>query len=244
MSKWSDFIGTERDRHADEDNNKFAMCFSQVSRYLEFVAVILKRYEDVSHQFLKNTKDMQASMSPGTHPMTGKQMALHEDGLRLNVLLHLEIESYYLFAKIFLDKIAHALEFYFGQGRKMPLDSHDNLVKYFAAYAEQKRLKLPPNLMDLAAKLKKDISDYRDYEIAHEKSPRRMSGTVFDEHGTMRISAISLYPTEKDQQIESKSLHELSADIDKYINGVIAVIRSNCSKTRLKAAAPTTAPTQ
>ena len=52
--------------------------------------------------------------------------------------LHLEIESYYLFSKIMLDKIVHALEFYFGQGRKKSLDSHDGLVKNSASYVARK----------------------------------------------------------------------------------------------------------
>jgi hypothetical protein len=145
----------------------------------------------------QHRKATQAAVLPGTHPMTGQLMTLHEEGLRLNIMLHLEIESYYLFAKIMLDKIVHALEFYFGQGRNISLDSHDNLVKYFEAYAEQKGLVLPLEFMVMAKTLKTDISDYRDYDIAHEKSPRRMSGTMFDSEGNMKMTAMSLYPTEK-----------------------------------------------
>ena len=37
----------------------------------------------------------------------------------LTTRLHLEIESFYLFAKILLDKVAHFVEFYFGPGRKL-----------------------------------------------------------------------------------------------------------------------------
>jgi hypothetical protein len=94
-----------------------------------------------------------------------------------------ESMSSVLFAKICLDKIAHALEFYFGQGRGKSFDSHDRLVRNFAAYAAEKRLALTADFMRIAAALKKDISDYRDYEIAHEKSLRRLSGTVFDTEG-------------------------------------------------------------
>jgi hypothetical protein len=115
-------------------------------------------------------------------------------------VLHLDIESFYLFAKIYLDKIAHAFEFYFGPGRGKSMDSHDQLVKNFPAYAKEKGLTLPSDLMSIATRLKSDISDYRDYEIAHEKSPRRLSGTVFDTEGKMRIIATHLYPTKKDQQ--------------------------------------------
>ena len=234
MTLLSDFVSSERERFADEDNNKFALGFSQISRYHLFISLILKRYEEASRAFFENTNVMQATLLSGTHRLTDAQVKLHEDGVRLNALVHLEIESYYLFAKICLDKIAHALEFYFGQGRGQSLDSHDQLVKNFAAYAAEKSLALPADLMRIAAALKKDISDYRDYEIAHEKSPRRLSGTVFDTEGRMQIAGISLYPTKADQQVESKVLHDLMRDLDTYIALVIELVRSNGKKTKLK----------
>jgi len=234
MSKLSEFIGSERERFAHEDNNKFATSFSQISRYSAFLDVILKRYEDASWQLFANTKAFQETVLPGEHPVSSDLMALHEESVRLTILLHLEIESFYIFAKILLDKIAHSLEFYFGQGRGTSLDSHDDLVKNFASYAGAKGLTLPPNYMMVAAALKRDISNYRDYEIEHEKSPRRMNATVFDEHGTMRLAATRLYPTEKDQQVESKPLHDLARDINEYIGQVIELIKLNRSKTNLK----------
>ncbi len=193
MSQLSEFIGSERERFAEEDNNRFAMSFSQVSRYSLFLDVVLKRYDDASQQLFRSTKEIQATLLPGTHPVSTNQMTLHEEGVRLTILLHLEIESFYLFAKILLDKVARSLEFYFGQGREMSLDSHDDLVKNFASYVGAKGLTLPADFMAIAAALKKDVSDYRDYEIAHEKSPRRMNATVFDEHGTMRMAATRVY---------------------------------------------------
>ncbi len=234
MSRLTDFILSERERFGGEDNNKFAMSFSQISRYSAFRDVVLTRYEEASRQFFENTKAMRAAIVPGTRPVSSAGMTLHEEGIRLTILLHLEIETFYLFAKILLDKIAHSLEFYFGQGRRKPLDSHDDLVKNLASYAEEKGLKLPSDFMALAAVLKKDISDYRDYEIAHEKSPRRMRATIFDADGNMRIAGVSLYPTEKDQQVESKVLHDLSKDMAIYIDRVIELIGSNQNKTRLK----------
>jgi hypothetical protein len=234
MTKLSEFIGSERERFANEDNNKFAISFSQISRYSAFLDVIFKRYEDASRLLFQKAKAFQETLLSGKHPLADDQMALHEESFRLTILVHLEIESFYLFAKILLDKIAHSLEFYFGQGRKTSLDSHDDLVKNFASYAVAKGLTLPADFMTIVATLKKDISDYRDYEIAHEKSPRRLNATVFDEHGTMRMAAISLYPTEKDQQVESKALHELARDLDAYITRVIELIRNNGAKTKLK----------
>jgi hypothetical protein len=90
---------------------------------------------EASRQLFANSKALQASISPGTHPFSQEQAMLYEEDAQLAVLVHLEIESSYLFAKILLDKIAHAFEFYFGPSCKKSLDSHDSLVKNFTAYA-------------------------------------------------------------------------------------------------------------
>jgi hypothetical protein len=142
----------ERERFADEDNNKFAMSFSQISRYSAFLDVILKRYEDASRQLFQNTKALQETLLPGQNPVSSSQMALHEEGVRLTILVHLEIESFYLFAKILLDKVARSLEFYFGQEREKSLDSHDDLVKNFESYAGAKSLTLPADFMAIATR--------------------------------------------------------------------------------------------
>ena len=124
----------------------------------------------------------------------------------LTTRLHLEIESCYLFAKIFLDKVARALEFYFGQAQKLSLDSHDDLVKRLEKYASFKKLVLPDDFLKLAQQLKADISDHRDYEIAHEKSPRTLHATVFDTEGVTKIASTRFSPTARDQQVETKPL--------------------------------------
>jgi hypothetical protein len=234
MTKLSEFISTERERFDDEGNNRFAIGFSQISRYQLFLSLVLERYEEVSQRFIENQKASQALLLPGTHTMTVEHMALHETGVRLIAMLHLEIETFYLFAKIYLDKISRALEFYFGQGRGNSLDSHDQLVKNFVAYADEKGLSIPANFMDFAVLLKRDVSDFRDYQISHEKNSRRLNATMFDNEGNVWMAGTSLYPEKKDQQVESKVLKQMMQDLDLYIDSVISLLRANINKTRLK----------
>lgn len=145
MNVLVEFIGKERERFAIEDNNKFSISFSQISRYYDFVRIILDRHEKVSRDFVENTKAMRAIARPGSHPVTGEHMALLEAGRHLSSLVHLEIESFYLFAKILLDKMARSLEFYFGPVRERPLDSHDDLVKNIETYARERTCSCPRN---------------------------------------------------------------------------------------------------
>lgn len=135
-----------------------------------------------------------------------------------------------------MDKIAHSIEFCFGPVRRRPLDSHDGLVKNFASYAAAKGLTVPEGFEEAASSLKKDISDFRDYEIAHEKSPRRMSGTGFSPDGRTTLISTMIYPRETDQQVSSKVVGDLLKQIETYIELLIELIRTNRSLVRLKPA--------
>lgn len=239
MDMLSEFITLERERFSTRHNNLFAFSFSHISRYFEFLKIIQARYHKVAAEFIENSKAQQATFQSGTNSVTEEQMQLLNRGREITAILHLEIESYYLFAKILLDKIARAFEFYFGQSRGLPLDSHDDLVKNIQGYISAKQLTtLQNDVKELMQNLKQCVSDYRDKEIAHEKSPRTMKATMFS-HGarsTAWVANTKIYPTEKDKQVESKEIDEVMGLIDKYTSEVVKYIRENKEKTNLEVA--------
>ena len=232
----TEFIITERDRFENRDNNRFAVSFSKLTRYYEFLRIILERYGEAGRRFLENTKEAQALTKPGHQEVTRELAQVMAESWPLTTRLHLEIESFYLFAKILLDHVARNFELYFGQVRKRSLDSHDDLVRNVAAYATALALTLPDGFMDAAAVLKRDISDHRDYEIAHEKSPRTMHATTFSGKRTS-IASTKLYPKETDKQVETEDLETLLERLDAYLLQVIDFIAINRDKACLKAEA-------
>ena len=232
------FIGSERERFANRHNNMFAFGFSQLIRYHEFLAIVVGRYKRASDVFVASTRELQSTMKRGTHEVSEEQQALHVECQNLTTSLHLEIESFYLFAKILLDKVARALEFYFGQARKLSLDSHDDLVKRLEKYASFKKLVLPDDFLKLARQLKADISDHRDYEIAHEKSPRTLHATAFDSEGVTKIASIKFSPTARDQQVETKPLDDLMMELGRYIEKMIELVTRNRDQTNLELKKP------
>jgi hypothetical protein len=234
ITKLTEFILSERKRYSLEDDNRFGTAFSHLTRYYRFLCIIVQRYHDASQVFMQNTRMLRSLTKPGTHPTTPEQDRLHEEGYELTTRLHLEIESFYLFAKILLDKASHVMEFYFGQGRSCSLDSHDDLVRHLETFAEQKGITLTQQFVEIANVLKKDISDHRDYQIAHEKSPRTTHATLFDAEGRTRILSSRFYPTERDQQAETQELNKLMGDLDRYLAEFMKIIAANRDKTKLE----------
>lgn len=236
IRKLNDFISKERSKFENRHNNMFSFSFGEISRYYEYLLTIHERYRIESNEFMDVTKTRQALIKPGNNPASPELISLFEKSRQISTKLHLEIESFYLFSKILLDKVALALEFYFGQARGLPFESHDNLVKNMEKFADSKSLTLPSGFVDIVRKLKQDISDFRDYQIAHvpsHKNARLTRGTMCDSGGNTKLMLTAIYPTERDKQVETRHLQELLADIDSYADLIIELVTQNGDKTRL-----------
>lgn len=237
--KLNEFISNHRNKFETRDNNKFAFSFSSITRYYQFLQIILERYTQASSKFVQNTQQLTKSFKESENgPISQEQSDLLEDGRIFYAYLHLEIESFYLFAKILLDRVARSIELYFGATRGVALDSHDDLAKRIEKYCSEKKINLPKNFLAKINELKKEISDFRDYEIAHEKSPRTIRGTSFNMDGKTRLSINVIYPTEKElenknHQRESAFIDDLWVKIDEYLNSLVDFIETNANKTVL-----------
>lgn len=230
----SKFVEVERALFDGEDNNKFAMAFGQILRYCNFLGIITRRHEDHNREFFKLIERQKQLFSPGSGQLTKEQATWWEGNTRLCTHIQLEIESYYLFAKILLDKVSRFVEFFFGPERGLSLDSHDQMTKCFDAYAKNKNLKDYDRVKTCLASLKADIADFRDYQISHEKSPRTIRGVSFSGAGQTSIFSTKLYPKVTEVQVQSETPGKLEEDLHVYLREIISLIQTNRDASKLK----------
>jgi hypothetical protein len=237
MMRLSNFIAEHRNAFSVNDGNVFVTSFSKVTRHWVFLEIIRARYAEASTALVANSRAFQLTMKPGgPHTMTPEQVALQQEAWWLGNLVHLEIESFYLFAKILLDEMAHGIENYFGPSRGLSLDSHDDLCKCLRKYGETKGLTITTEFEHVVADLRRRISDFRDAQVAHEKSPRTLKGIAWDATGKTRFVSNRLYPVANDRQVESESLDSLAAALESYVDQIVAFLRTNQSNARFKPA--------
>lgn len=212
-------------------NNTFALSMAHVGRYESFLALIVDRYEAANKAFLADAEAFVAATKAGSE--YGDERL--EQSRRLTDELHLEIESFCLFAKILLDHIAHAICYYFGPARGIPQFRHSVLVKKLNAYAATKNLVIPDGFLAQASALQARVSDYRDDNVTHDNSSRTIYVTMYDSIGRKAAIAPSrLRPVEReDQDSRSDSPDELLATIDKYIESFVHLLETNRPKTSL-----------
>lgn len=231
-----DFAKRERQRFSNYSDNLFSSATSQIIRYYEFLQIIVERYQKINENFFLHNEKRKHMFPNGSYTLNKQQMEYLEEEAKINKNLHLEIESFYLFAKILLDKVCRFLELYFGIARSASLDSHEKLSKNIEKYVKKRSLSdLSKELIGMITSLKKEISDYRDKEIVHDKSPRTMKGTMFSfKEGLTRIFSGKLFPNEEDKQIESSAPNQIIGQIDKYLMSVFEYVSNSRDKTGLE----------
>ena len=231
----SNFINKERNRFSNKRNNSVAFSFGHIARYHDFLQIILRRYTEVSKFFVENTKHFHEYAKGKNGPVDQQMQSTLEQGRELGDELHLQIESFYIFSKIMLDKTTQAFEHYFGGERDLSLVSHHKLSKDFVEYASKKGLSKPPKeLIDSINNLQKRVVDFRDDIITHMNNPRSMKGTMFQyDTGEAWISEHKIYPKEGETQNDGMAPSRLMKILDEYIEKMVSYILHNKEKAKL-----------
>lgn len=214
----------------------FATSWQAVARYHTFLTLIVEREARATEIYSLAGKALRDTPpSPGPY-LTAEQERRLNDLDRATDLLHLEIESFYLFAKILLDAVARAIEKYFGQERACSLDSHHDLIDNFAEYTAQKKLDIPKDFIERAKRLREDVSNFRDHEIAHSKRLNRITATAVTRDGrrATMIATSTVVPQER-LKPQASSIHvgELMSAVESYVASAIEIVKNNRDKTNL-----------
>jgi hypothetical protein len=112
------FVENERHRFTDKDGNLLGLSVYQIMRYYEFLTIILERHAETSKIYSNLHRQNMANFSEGWRETTPDEMVVLEELFKYMSLVQLEVESFYLFAKILLDRTAHFVELFFGRAGK------------------------------------------------------------------------------------------------------------------------------
>lgn len=236
MRKLLEFVQENRARFEIQRDNAFAMAWGKVFRRGEFLEVIKLRHAEASAGFIEMTNRQRELTPVGQGTVSPELAAVMQRGSAFAKIVHLDNESFYHFAKVVLDDVARAIEFTFETERGISLRSHDKWVKQANAYCIAKGLDLSQELLRRMADMKGRICDVRDKQLAHEQSPRTMSGTAFVPGKGARILATQLYPRGNDpKQWDAETPDDLLDALYDYLNAVADFLVLN--RERMKGAA-------
>lgn len=232
----SQFIWEHRKRFEVRHNNYFGFSFSDIQRYYSFLELIQEKFPALYDRNCRNAEKSLKIINKlkSSGPISDEHQVLIDEAIKISNEILFQVECFFLFSKILLDKIARSIELYFGPSSKLSLDSHDDLVKFFPKYCVVKDIELSDSFVSISKQLKEQVSDFRDYQIAHNKSPRTIKFPNLGKPKSASMKLSKLYPNDTDMQFESSETGNVLNLIEQYIVEVINLLKSNEEKTTLK----------
>jgi hypothetical protein len=232
-------IWDERERYDSRELNILLTYAQQVAELVGYLEVTAEDYEAASGAFLdagerrhKLTEEINERLGTSDHETTAEERELLDALGLASLRVYLRIETFYVFAKILLDRLAAFIPHYFGEARGVGLSKHSKLEEALPRFAEQKGLTLAPSLTERVAELTRRVSDYRDKRITHDHSPRTSRGTAYDlGTGEAMIYTYRLYPARpEDESVRSETPRTLLPLIESYVSEVVAFLDGNSGK--------------
>jgi hypothetical protein len=227
------FVLTERDSLSVEgkDTNLFAFVFGEVLRYYGFVTLVLNDYRPIAEAYVAlSERHMEAIQLHQSAYEAVSRAQLLEAQTRVE----LQVEAYYLFAAILLDRIASVTQYYFGVGTK-PWNSFDGMRRYFSSYAQTKNLaSVPGRTQQLMDALHAHVSVFRNEYIVHKHDHdkdyhRRLHPAIAADVSTREVwlTLGVLYPKPGEKTVTAERPRRLQAYLDEFITVWLDVIRAN-----------------
>jgi hypothetical protein len=197
----------------------------QTQTLLDYLDLILQDYERASADFMEY-----AEYRSRFRDLTDEERRRFAGSTaeEFQTPLHLRIETFYLFAKILLDKVGLAIQHYFGPAREASLSSHSKLRRNLLEFARQRDLSPPPlSLLERMDDVETRIIAYRDYQVTHDQSPRTAKATSFVLPSREAfVSVERAFPDPEEQGVRSENPQDLRL-IDEYLLDAVEYIRAN-----------------
>lgn len=225
-----EFLQTEGALYTDEGRNRLNAAASSAARSEAYFPEIMRRY----HAAARALADAGRHLFDTHKPKSADEMArLGETLSHHSLLLHLEIESFYLFSKILLDRVARLTHWWFTDAREargISVRKHGFMVKNLATLMERLQLAAPAGIVALAKTLDTRINDYRDKAVAHDER-HGFSSTKYNLDGTRAM--IVKIATSGGLAHQSESLDELNRLRVRYVDAVVELLTRNRDKGKL-----------
>jgi hypothetical protein len=207
----------------------------QWARYLGFLRIILGRYDEANGPYVEamnHRLELRRTGVAQTFPTTPEEFDQFDRERSLEARVELDSESFYIFAKILLDRIADTFRDYFGIKLDGRGSSHAALAATFTKFCQRHTI-APRGLDGLIETLRAEIVDYRTKVIEHASETGE--GTLMwggDERVKLGIRPFSSRPEDGPSR-HTIDPHALFAILEEYIALVLRFMKLHADKSTL-----------
>ena len=197
-------------------------------RYLELIherhVPTARRYKELlSNMFTK----MDPAFAGGAIQYDDEMASMDAEMGDLLDVAHIDLETFYLFSKIVLDRVAQYVELYFGPERGLPARTHEKWRDNFHEYASRRGMVLPDGFSEALRGVNEFVYEHEadsatnDSRQAQSPSDLMIAHTERAPGGGSPITRLSL------------TTGQLLVAVDTYLRTIVALVQVNPSRARL-----------
>lgn len=226
--KLESFLDAEQDQFPIRRVRLVKNAVQEAKRYSAFLRLVNERASDVS---VKCNYSLRCCVGVPAGKVREERLSHFE---QLGINLQLEIESFYLFSKIYLDKTVHFLETYFGRLHNCSFESFSKLKAALSILESAHDFKVQPELREMVDKLMNVVVEFRDKKITHAKNPRLFRGLNWENDGRVSMASGFLDPKPTDQLFGTMDAGDLWKLLESYTDMFTEFIKENSEKAMLR----------
>jgi hypothetical protein len=219
--------------HSARDAAQLHGAFGHVLRGYRYLELVHERHVPTAKRYKELLALLFTKMDPafdgGAITYDDEMATMDAEMADLLDIAHLDLETFYLFAKTVLDRVAQYVELYFGPEPKLPVRAHEKLYANFSEYATRRGIVVPDGFTQAVRDVQDMIFTHQPESATNDarvaQSPSDLMIAHTDErpgpNGAHRVTRLSL------------TTGQLLNVVDAYLRLVLELVKRNPNRARM-----------
>lgn len=220
--------------HSPRDAAALHAAFGHIVRGYRYLELIHERHVPTAKHYKELLARLIAKMDPafdgGAITYDDEMAAMDVDMGDLLDVAHVDLESFYLFAKTVLERVAQYVELYFGPEPKLAVRTHEKLRVHFDEYASRRGIVVPESFPPALAHVHDFVFTHRSDSATNDSRVAQSPSDLMTAHtekgpggngsspGVMRLSLTT---------------GQLLNSVDAYLREVLELMRANPNRAKM-----------
>lgn len=227
QSEWDRLSGTAR-----RDATALHAAFGHVLRGYRYLELIHARHVPTARRYKELLAGLFGRMDPafegGAISYDDEMASMDAEMGDLLDFAHIDLETFYLFAKTVLDRTAGLVELYFGPERGLPVRTHEKLAANFKEYAVRRGLVVPGGLHETLAHVHGMVYTHRSDSATNESRQAQSPSDLMMAH-TESVPGAPGGPVTR----LSLTTQQLLNSVDAYLGTIVELLTCNPNRARI-----------
>ena len=220
--------------HSSRDAAALHGSFGHVLRGYRYLELIHERHVPTAKHYKELLAQLIARMDPafdgGAITYDDEMATMDADMGDLLDVAHVDLETFYLFAKTVLERVAQYIELYFGSEPKLSIRTHDKLRANFSEFAERRGIVVPDGFFDT-------FSHVHDMVFTHQSESATNDARVAQSPSDLMIAHTDNTPGPNGASPGvmrlSLTTGQLLNVVDAYLRTVLELVRANPNRAKM-----------